>query len=81
MKNQRPTSILEVLFLIFSIKIIAQYANHRYPQLPEEFNSQWITHPNIDKTAFGLIHFRSTIQLDSKPEYFDLWKKHLIIIN
>ena len=44
--------------------------NHTLPQYPDEWNAQWITHPDIDKTAYGLIHFRNTFQLDAKPEKF-----------
>ena len=70
MKNLRSTLLLTVLFLIFSFKINAQYADNPLPQFPEKWNSQWISHPDIDKTAYGLIHFRSTIELDEKPEKF-----------
>jgi hypothetical protein len=40
------------------------------PQYPDEWNSQWITHPDIDKTAYGLVHFRKVIDLESVPEKF-----------
>jgi len=39
-------------------------------QYPDEWNSQWITHPDIDKTAYGLIHFRKVFDLESVPEKF-----------
>ena len=70
MKNTRPILILAALFFIFSNKIVGQYINNPHPQFPQEWNSQWITHPDIDKTAYGLIHFRNTFQLDAKPEKF-----------
>ncbi len=70
MKLSKLALIINIILLIFMNKIQAQYDNHILPQFPDEWNSQWITHPDIDKTAYGLIHFRNTIQLDSKPEKF-----------
>jgi len=63
-------SILLILLLFLCLPLVAQYPNHNLPQYPEEWNSNWITHPSIDKTAHGLIHFRNTITLDQKPEEF-----------
>jgi hypothetical protein len=40
------------------------------PQYPETWDSQWITHPSIDKSAYGLIHFRNRFNLDEVPEKF-----------
>lgn len=60
-----------VLFLFFLVSdLYAQYPNHTLPQYPVEWNSQWITHPDIDKTAYGLIHFRNSFELDAKPGKF-----------
>jgi hypothetical protein len=44
--------------------------NDVLPQYPDEWNSQWITHPDIDKAAYGLIHFRNSFLLESVPEKF-----------
>lgn len=70
MKIRKLVLFITVFFLIQSSKIVAQYPNHTLPQYPDEWNAQWITHPDIDKTAYGLIHFRNKIQLDAKPEKF-----------
>ncbi len=70
MKTTRLILFIAVILSIQSSKIFAQYPNHTLPQYPEEWNSQWITHPDIDKTAYGLVHFRNTFQLDTKPEKF-----------
>ena len=70
MKTRKLILFIAVILAIQSSKIFAQYPNHTLPQYPDEWNSQWITHPDIDKTAYGLIHFRNTFQLDIKPEKF-----------
>jgi hypothetical protein len=53
-----------------NISIDIQNVNDDLPQYPEVWNSQWITHPYIDKTAYGLIHFRNTFVLEAIPEKF-----------
>ncbi|MGB3589956.1 MAG: family 78 glycoside hydrolase catalytic domain [Tunicatimonas sp.] len=50
--------------------LLAQYPHHALPQYPEEWTAQWITHPNIDETAYNLIHFRNAFELESAPEQF-----------
>ncbi len=70
MKTRKLILFIVVFLSIQSSKIFAQYPNHTLPQYPGEWNSQWITHPDIDKSAYGLIHFRNTFQLDAKPEKF-----------
>jgi len=70
MKLSKLALTISIILFIFTSKLQAQYPNHTLPQYPKEWNSQWITHPDIDKTAYGLIHFRNTIQLDSTPEKF-----------
>lgn len=57
-------------FSVFFYHALAQYPHHALPQYPEEWNAQWITHPDIDKTAYNLIHFRNTFELESVPEQF-----------
>jgi hypothetical protein len=63
------------LFIILSIfinvvSLNAQYPNHTLPQYPRQWNSRWITHPDIDKTAHGMIHFRQKFTLSEQPEQF-----------
>jgi len=63
--------ILVVLVLspgISSAQIDANW--NPLPLYPETWDSQWITHPGIDKTAFGLIHFRNRFNLNEVPEKF-----------
>jgi alpha-L-rhamnosidase len=62
--------LLTVALLNPNQKVAAQYPNLPLPQYPEEWNSQWITHPDIDKTAYCLIHFRNIFTLESVPERF-----------
>lgn len=66
---------LTFLFLLmWPFAIQAQYPGNPLPQYPQntgaQWNSQWITHPHIDKTAYGLIHFRNTFELPEKPASF-----------
>ncbi len=49
---------------------VVENANDVLPPYPDEWNSQWITHPDIDKAAYGLIHFRNSFILQSVPEKF-----------
>ncbi len=56
--------------ILQSQNFYAQYDENPLPQYPEKWNSQWITHPDIDKTAYGLLHFRKSITLATKPEKF-----------
>ena len=48
----------------------AQYPNHPLPQYPTAWNAQWITHPDIDQTAYNLVHFRKKLLLDAVPSQF-----------
>jgi len=60
-----------LFFLYFNCQPVilpAQYPEHPLPQFPEAWNSQWITHPHIDKTAHHLIHFRKPFELTEPPE-------------
>jgi alpha-L-rhamnosidase len=57
--------------LLFLVQVLnAQYPNHQLPQYPEKWNSNWITHPDIDEAAYGLIHFRNDFMLEEVPEKF-----------
>jgi hypothetical protein len=56
--------------MLVSHVLFAQYAGHSLPQVPERWNARWITHPQIDKAAYGLIHFRRTINLTAVPAQF-----------
>ncbi len=49
---------------------VAQFPNHPHPQYPEQWNAQWITHPEIDQAAYGMIHFRNVFQMKSKADTF-----------
>lgn len=67
--------MLKTIFLIFVLFLqttsaYSQYSKHKWDQYPEKWNSEWITHPEIDKTAYGLIHFRNTFELTEKPDRF-----------
>ena len=69
----KKTKLILFILIAFQIQVgwlYAQYPNHTLPQYPKIWNTQWITHPEIDKTAYGLIHFRNTFQLETKPEKF-----------
>ena len=62
------------IFLLLAIALFGSvslnlYAQQDLPQYPETWNSQWITHPDIDKTAYNLIHFRKTFELDQVPDH------------
>jgi hypothetical protein len=50
--------------------VFAQYPDNPVPQYPESWNSRWITHPDIDKTAYNMVHFRKAFELDQLPENF-----------
>ncbi|MDA3824138.1 MAG: family 78 glycoside hydrolase catalytic domain [Bacteroidales bacterium] len=57
--------------LLFLFQLLsAQYPNHQLPQYPITWNSNWITHPDIDEAAYGLIHFRNDFTLKEVPENF-----------
>lgn len=59
------------LVFYFSLTIVnAQLPSLTHNQLPDQWNSEWITHPDIDKTAYGLIHFRNDFTLKEKPDQF-----------
>jgi len=69
----KPLKTLLALVLFLGQQLTntyAQYPNQPLPQYPETWNSRWITHPDIDQTAYGLIHFRNTFDLNTKPERF-----------
>ncbi len=64
-------NLLLCLFLLdFAPKAVAQYPDHPLPQYPAEWNSSWITHPDIDPTAYRMIHFRKKFDLAAVPEKF-----------
>ncbi|MDD4425202.1 MAG: family 78 glycoside hydrolase catalytic domain [Mariniphaga sp.] len=70
-KSNFITTCLLIVILAFStLQVFAQYPGLDLPQYPGRWNSQWITHPEIDKTAYNLIHFRNTFTLESVPERF-----------
>lgn len=59
-----------LLTLLGCVFCYAQYPGHTLPQYPEAWNTQWITHPGIDQTAYSLIHFRNAFSLETPPEQF-----------
>lgn len=68
MTQHLKTSILTILLSVFALTAsMAQYANHTLPQHPDEWNAKWISHPDVDKTAYGLIHFRKNFSLKAVP--------------
>jgi hypothetical protein len=69
MRNLKSIFLLFILFLQ-TTSAFAQYAKNKWDQYPDNWNSEWITHPEIDKTAYGLIHFRNTFELTEKPDSF-----------
>ncbi len=50
--------------------VTAQYPNHTLPEYPAEWNSGWITHPDIDETAHNEILFRQVFTLEERPDTF-----------
>ena len=62
--------VLLLILTLGSIDSLAQYPNHKLDQYPAEWNARWITHHEIDKSAYGLLHFRNTFDLAEKPEQF-----------
>ena len=62
--------LLLCCFSVYFTFSFAQYPHHPLPQYPEKWGAQWITHPDIDKTAYGLIHFRNRINLEEVPREF-----------
>ena len=68
--NQRLSLTLYLLFFSLSLRVYAQYPPHPLPQYPQQWNAGWITHPDIDKTAYNLIHFQNTFALDTVPKPF-----------
>ncbi len=59
-----------IMMSLWANNVHAQYPGNPLPQYPEKWNSQWITHPDIDKTAYGLIHFRNSFNLKDVPKQF-----------
>ncbi|MBN2350751.1 MAG: family 78 glycoside hydrolase catalytic domain [Bacteroidales bacterium] len=70
MKKNRSIVFMIFSFLILTFRLIAQYPGNPLPQYPEIWNSQWITHPDIDQAAYSLVHFRKTFTMDELPEKF-----------
>jgi len=70
MKEHRLILYLALVVLVQTGNLSAQYPGHSLSQYPDSWNSQWITHPDIDKTAYGMIHFRNSFTLDNKPDRF-----------
>lgn len=70
MKELKPALYSLIALVIQCGSIYAQYPNHTLPQYPRAWNSQWITHPDIDKSAYALIHFRNAFRLETRPEKF-----------
>lgn len=70
MKSIKAIGLIFLFSLLFSYVSFAQYKYHTLKQYPSEWNSQWITHPEIDKTTYGMILFRNTFRLGSVPEKF-----------
>ncbi len=62
--------LLLLLGWLLPVMVEGQYPNHNLDQYPKEWNSRWITHPDIDKTAHQLIHFRKKINISQVPKQF-----------
>lgn len=63
--------ILSILFtLILTGNGYCQYTGNPLPKYPKEWNALWITHPDIAPTAYNLLHFRKSFELDKLPEKF-----------
>ena len=63
-------SVLFAILLLSFFSLRAQYPGNPLPQYPEKWNSNWITHPDIDPAGFSLIHFRNSFELERSPEQF-----------
>jgi hypothetical protein len=61
--------LISGLLLLFTA-LSAQYPNHQFSQYPETWNANWITHPEIDEAAYGLIHFKNVFELKEVPENY-----------
>ncbi|MEM6844943.1 MAG: family 78 glycoside hydrolase catalytic domain [Bacteroidota bacterium] len=59
-----------ISWLLCTINAWGQYPHHTLPQYPERWDARWITHPDIDQTAYNLIHFRTTFDLEAVPSQF-----------
>lgn len=70
MKKSYFTLLILTTLVFLSFRVEAQYPNHPLPQYPEQWNSQWVTHPEIIPNAHNLIHFRNAFELEEKPEQF-----------
>ena len=71
MKNIKLfTCIFMFILSMHQQSLYAQLPDYPFEQFPSNWNSAWITHPDIDKTAYGLIHFRNTFQLETVPDKF-----------
>jgi hypothetical protein len=71
MKNNSCVALFLIIGILWPfIALQAQYPNHELPQYPDEWNARWVTHPDINETAYNLIHFRKTVELDRRPEQF-----------
>ncbi len=69
----RKSILLILLATALSVKdiaLLAQYAGNPLKQYPNEWNAEWITHPEIDQTAYGMIYFRNSFELMEAPAQF-----------
>ncbi|MGC9344773.1 MAG: hypothetical protein ACP5E3_18845 [Bacteroidales bacterium] len=65
--------ILNFLFLftvLFSNSLSSQYSENPLNQYLQQWNSRWISHPDIDMAAYGLIHFRNEFEIEEIPSQF-----------
>jgi alpha-L-rhamnosidase len=78
----RPTFRINLVTMrkknIFSLAILLAFCLQTYAQnaiinpklLAGKWNANWITCPAVSARAYGIYHFRKTIDLSSKPEKF-----------
>lgn len=62
--------ILNFIVFAISLFVFEGSGQSQLQSYPETWNSQWITHPDIDKTAYNHILFRKTIELEHVPNEF-----------
>lgn len=62
-----PSIFTTSIFLLFFTTLNAQ---NTLPPYPEKWDSRWITHPEIEKTAHQVIHFRKKFNLSNVPDQF-----------
>ncbi|MBS3769369.1 MAG: family 78 glycoside hydrolase catalytic domain [Bacteroidales bacterium] len=71
MKLTNPFFLFLFLIALFQTKgIFGQYPNHELDQYPVEWNSRWISHPEIDGASYNLLHFRKVFEMEEVPDQF-----------